>query len=142
MREKIFLWADMIFLDTDILSYYFSGNTVIREKLLKAVKSGRKLSLTSINIYEILKGLKYKNNKKKETLFRDFLKNVIVCNLDDNSISLAANIYADLKNKGKIIGDADILIASIVINNGGILVSNNQKHYENITDLNLENWLQ
>ena len=46
------------------------------------------------------------------------------------------------KNKGKIIGDADILIASIVINNGGILVSNNQKHYENIASLNLENWLQ
>jgi len=132
----------MIFLDTDILSYYFSGNAAIRDKLLKAVQSGHKLSLTSINIYEILKGLKYKNNKNKENLFRDFLKNAIVCGLDDNSISLAASIYADLKNKGKTIGDADILIASIVINNGGILVSNNQKHYENITDLNLENWLQ
>jgi len=100
-----------------------SGNAVIRDNLLKAVQSGHKLSLTSINIYEILKGLKYKNNKNKENL-------------------LAASIYADLKNKGKTIGDADILIASIVINNGGILVSNNQKHYENIPDLNLENWLQ
>jgi tRNA(fMet)-specific endonuclease VapC len=131
----------MIFLDTDILSYYFSGNATIKDNLLKAIQSGHKIALTSINVYEILKGLKYKNNKNKENLFREFLKKVIVCGLDDQSISLAADIYADLKTKGKMVGDADILIASIVINNEGILISNNQKHYENITALSLENWL-
>jgi tRNA(fMet)-specific endonuclease VapC len=131
----------MIFLDTDILSYYFSGNATIKDKLLKAIQSGHKIALTSINVYEILKGLKYKNNKNKENLFREFLKKVIICGLDDQSISLAADIYADLKTKGRMVGDADILIASIVINNEGVLISNNQKHYENITVLNLENWL-
>jgi tRNA(fMet)-specific endonuclease VapC len=131
----------MIFLDTDILSYYFSGNATIKDKLLKAIQSGHKIALTSINVYEILKGLKYKNNKNKENLFREFLKKVIVCGLDDPSISLASDIYADLKTKGRMVGDADILIASIVINNEGILISNNQKHYENITALNLENWI-
>jgi len=132
----------MIFLDTDILSYYFSSNVIIRDKLLKVVQSGNKIHLTCINVYEILKGLKYKNNTNKENLFRSFLKQSAICGFDDNSISHAANIYADLRSKGKVVGDADILIASIVISNGGILVSNNQKHYEDITYLNLENWIE
>jgi predicted nucleic acid-binding protein len=132
----------MIFLDTDILSYYFSGNAIIRDKLLKAIQSGKKICLTCINVYEILKGLKYKNNINKENLFRDFLKQSTICGFDDNSISHAANIYADLRSKGRAVGDADILIASIVISNGGILVSNNQKHYEGISHLNLENWME
>jgi tRNA(fMet)-specific endonuclease VapC len=132
----------MIFLDTDILSYYFSGNAIIRDKLLKVVQSGNKICLTCINVYEILKGLKYRNNANKENLFRAFLKHSTVCGFDDDSISHAANIYADLRSKGRTVGDADILIASIVISNGGILVSNNQKHYEDIPYLNLENWIE
>jgi len=33
-----------------------------------------------------------------------------------------------------------LLIAAIVMTNNGILVSNNTKHYENISRLNLINW--
>jgi tRNA(fMet)-specific endonuclease VapC len=39
------------------------------------------------------------------------------------------------------IGDADILIAAIVIRNEGTLVSNNTKHYEGIKQLKLINWI-
>jgi hypothetical protein len=38
------------------------------------------------------------------------------------------------------IGDADILIAAIVKNNGGTLISNNIKHYQFVMGLNLTNW--
>jgi predicted nucleic acid-binding protein len=34
------------------------------------------------------------------------------------------------------------IYASVVISNGGILVSNNQKHYEDMPYLNLENWME
>ena len=61
--------------------------------------------------------------------------------IDESVIFVAADIYSILKKDGNIIGDADILIASIVLNNNGTLVSNNTKHFENIHNLNLVNWV-
>jgi len=49
-------------------------------------------------------------------------------------------LYSNLRKAGKTIGDADILIAAIVIKNEGTLVSSNTKHYQNIKQLKLINW--
>ena len=143
VNERVNFFANrrqMIFLDTNIISYYFNGSIEIKEKLLEAIDNDENIATTIINVYEILKGLRWKNNNNKEKLFKDFVENVLVFTIDNNVIELAANIYADLRKQGKIIGDADILIAAIVMNNKGKLVSNNIKHYENIKNLNLVNW--
>lgn len=132
----------MIFLDSDTLSYYFSGNSKIYDKVADIVKRREKIALTAINKYEILKGLRWRKSEKKEALFNEFLENITIVSIDDSVINTAADIYADLRNKGITIGDADILIAAIVINNNGILISNNTVHYEGIKGLNLENWLE
>jgi predicted nucleic acid-binding protein len=50
----------MIFLDSDILSYYFSGNIKKKKKIKESIKNAEKIALTSINIYEILKGFKWR----------------------------------------------------------------------------------
>jgi len=50
-------------------------------------------------------------------------------------------IKARLKKEGKLVNDADLLIASIVIANNGVLVTNNTAHFERILGLKLENWL-
>lgn len=132
----------MIFLDSDILSYYFSGNAKVRDEIVEAVTNKEQIALTAINVYEILKGLRWKDNTKKKVLFEEFLKSVPVFTIDAAAILLAADIYADLRKSGNTVGDADILIAAIVISNNGELVSNNTKHYDNIASLNLVNWLK
>ena len=53
----------MIFLDTDILSYYFSGNVKLKEKISELLEKDEKIAITIINVYEILKGLRYNNNE-------------------------------------------------------------------------------
>jgi len=131
----------MIFLDTDILSYYFSGNMQIRDKMKNVISDGIQICLTSINVYEILKGLRYNNNEKIEKSFNGFISNITVYSLDDEATHKAAEIYAALRKSGKPLGDADILIASIVIVNFGKLITNNVKHYQNISGLQFENWL-
>jgi tRNA(fMet)-specific endonuclease VapC len=130
----------MIFLDTNILSYYFNGNVKIKDKIIETLNKNEKICLTIINVYEILKGFRWRRNKRKEELFQEFLKEVTVCTIDNEVINIASEIYADLRNNGKTIGDADILIAAIVINYNGTLISNNIKHYENITGLTLQDW--
>jgi predicted nucleic acid-binding protein len=130
----------MIFLDTNIISYYFNSNNTIREKILEAIDNEEELCITVINIYEILKGFRWKNNAKKEDQFKDFLEDVIIFSIDDEVINIASDLYANLRRKGKAIGDADIFIAAIVMKNNGTLISNNTKHYEGIDQLNLVNW--
>jgi tRNA(fMet)-specific endonuclease VapC len=51
-------------------------------------------------------------------------------------------VKADLKKRGEIIGDFDILIASFALVHGCILVTNNVKHFQRITGLQIENWTQ
>ena len=130
----------MIFLDTDILSYFLSGNSTVINKINEAITHGHEICLTCINVYEVLKGLKHRGNKNKEQDFHKFLMNVTISYLEDADIQKAADIYAALRKKGVTIGDADILIASIVIITGGKFITNNLKHYSNIDDLVMENW--
>lgn len=54
----------------------------------------------------------------------------------------AAEIYADLYQRGGLIGDADILIAATAIVEGCGLVTNNERHFERIEGLNVDNWLR
>jgi tRNA(fMet)-specific endonuclease VapC len=130
----------MIFLDTNILSYYFNGNIKVKGKIIEALHKDERICLTAINVYEVLKGFKWRKNKKKEELFKEFLKKVTVYTIDDEVINKASAIYADLRRSGKTVGDADILIAAIVTSNNGRLITNNIKHYEDIKHLKLDNW--
>jgi tRNA(fMet)-specific endonuclease VapC len=131
----------MIFLDSDIISYYFNANEKIKEKILEIIDDDENICATVINVYEILKGFRWKNNEKKEKQFKEFMEDVTIFTIDNDVIDIAANLYSNLRKSGKTIGDADILIAAIVIKNDGTLVSNNTKHYEGINQLKLINWI-
>ena len=131
----------MIFLDTDILSYFFAGNALVRDHLRENIKKGVSISMTSINVYEILKGLKYRDNLVKEKQFMTFLRDIVIFTLDNAALVEAADIYAESRKNGRSVSDADILIAAIVITNGGLLVTNNTQHYEHIENLRLTNWV-
>jgi tRNA(fMet)-specific endonuclease VapC len=130
----------MIFLDTNILSYYFNGDIKVRNKIIESLNKKKRICLTVINEYEILKGFRWRRNQRKEELFTEFLKKVTVFTVDNEVVNIASDIYADLRRNGKTVGDADIIIAAIVINNDGILITNNIKHYEGIKCLKLDNW--
>ncbi len=51
-----------------------------------------------------------------------------------------ARMSAELQKAGKIIGDLDILIASIVIGEKDILFTRNISHFDQIPGLILKNW--
>lgn len=62
----------MIFIDSDILSYYFSGNIKIREKIMETIKDKEQIALTIINVYEVLKGFRWRKNTKKKQCSKIF----------------------------------------------------------------------
>ena len=130
----------MIFLDTDIISYYFDGEHKIKARLDEVFRLKEDICTTVVNVYEVIKGLRWRDNKQKEAKIKHFLKDIKVFAVQKNVVDEAASIYADLRKKGITIGDADVLIAAVVITNNGTLVTNNTKHFECIKQLKVVKW--
>ena len=127
-------------LDTDILSELFKGNAIVKARTSEYIKEHDRLIISHIAKYEILKGLKAKKAQKQIDAFMMFCKVNIVLPITDDVITKAADIYANLREQGTIISDADILVASIAITNNLVLITNNTNHFSRIQGLQLGNW--
>ena len=60
--------------------------------------------------------------------------------MNEADLSLAAQIKANLEERGMPISDTDILIAAYCIVNNYTLVTDNTSDFERIEELNLVNW--
>ena len=56
------------------------------------------------------------------------------------NLSKAAQIYAELRKNGEVIGHNDVLIAGIALENDLVLVTNNNKDFGRIQGLKIDNW--
>lgn len=61
--------------------------------------------------------------------------------MNRNSGKIFGKIKSELKKVGETVNDSDLLIASIAIDNNLCLVTNNEKHFNRIQDLVIENWV-
>lgn len=131
-----------VLLDTDTLSAYMreESATVMRAEAYLEVYD--QLSFSVMTRYEITRGLKAKGATAKLKAFEDLCSNNRVLPITDELIEQATNIYAELYIRGKLIGDADILIAATALVHGMALATNNERHFSRINDLQIENWLK
>jgi tRNA(fMet)-specific endonuclease VapC len=127
-------------LDTDILSELFKGNDLVRANAATYLQNFGRLTISHITKYEILKGLKAKKALKQIEAFNKFCSLNEILPITDPVVEKAADIYATLREKGKPISDADILVAAIALINNLALVTNNTAHFTNIEELRLSNW--
>lgn len=127
-------------IDTDILSFYFKGDSKVVDKFNDYLKEFDVINISIITYYEILGGLKFKKAEKQLKEFEEFVSNNTIIHISEQSAKLSGDIYADLRQKGITIGNSDILIAGIAIENELTLVTNNERHYESIKGLKIENW--
>ncbi len=126
--------------DTDILSFYFKGDSKVVDKFNDYLKEFDVINVSIITYYEILGGLKFKKADRQIKEFEEFVSNNTIIHISEQSAKLSGDIYADLRQKGITIGTSDILIAGIAIENELTLVTNNERHYESIKGLKIENW--
>jgi tRNA(fMet)-specific endonuclease VapC len=129
-------------IDTNIITAYLKGNDNIFDKINEIILRGEEVFINGISYYEIKRGLLYKNAKKQLRKFEIMCETCNFMSLDDiNIFDKASNIYSELKRKGKLIKDADILISSISLIKNCILVSNDTD-FNRIDGLKIENWLK
>ena len=131
-----------VLLDTDILSHLMKGDVNVSAQAAAYLSEHDRLSFSIITRYEILRGLRAKSAHLQEARFDVLCSKSNVFALTDSIIKEAAGIYAQLRSRGEMIGDADILIAATAIVNEIELNTNNRKHFERVAGLKLTNWLQ
>ncbi len=127
-------------IDTDIFSMYMRNNSTVVDNFSRYFGNIYKPTISILTYYEILSGLTYRDSKKQLSIFIEIIEYCRILELNPESIKYSATIYANLRKSGVIIDDVDILIAGICMSNKMILVTNNEKHYGNIPDLEIENW--
>jgi tRNA(fMet)-specific endonuclease VapC len=128
-------------LDTNIVTKILKGKLSIKKRLLNLIIEGNEILINAITYYEIKRGLLDSNALKKLMIFNQLCREFGLIFLDDKLIfDEAAEIWTKLKKRGKLINDADILIASIAKTKNCILVSNDTD-FNRIQGLKVENWL-
>ncbi|MCX7086751.1 MAG: type II toxin-antitoxin system VapC family toxin [Methylococcales bacterium] len=128
-------------LDTDTLIYWLKGHKNIENKALSV---GLDHTVYSIISHAELYFGAYNSEQKDKNLnaIQIVQQKLTVVNFTVESAQLFGKIKADLKQQGNIIMDADIMIASIALSNQLTLVTNNEKHFNRIPNLKIENWVK
>ena len=128
-------------LDSNIVSYSLKSNKPVNDLIISELDSGNKIIIPPIVFFEIKRWLLTINSNKKLTLFETIYSKAGIGVIDKNILETASVIYSDLQKRGIAVGDNDILIAAYCIQHDLILVTNNEKHFEHITNLQTVNWL-
>ncbi len=125
-------------MDTNICIYYIQGKFSLKEKFRKIKKGNRFIS--EITLAELKFGVKNSQSQKKnqETL-DNFLIGIQILPII-NSLDIYAEEKARLRKQGRPIDDFDLLIGASAIANNMILVTNNESHFQRITNITIENW--
>lgn len=126
------------FLDTNIISYILNGNEKVKNRIEELLVNDDLIAIPIFSYYEIKRGLLSVGATTKIERFNNFVK---ICKLIDVKIStfdLAAQIYAQLKQSGKLIEDADLFIGVSALENNAILITNNANHLQRIPKLKIE----
>lgn len=81
---------------------------------------------------------KVEQNLTTLTLFTDLLE---IIDFDRGAALEFGKIQAELRRIGRPTGDLDALIAAVARSRQDILVTNNTRHFTNISNLQLEDWM-
>ena len=126
-------------IDTNIIIYSIKGNSIVHERFLKNENIPKSISV--ITYGELLFGAKKSNNYEKNLAVVYRIKELFpIINIDKAIIETFSELKANLQKSGSMIEDFDLLIASTALTMNFTLVTNNEKHFNRIKGLNLENW--
>lgn len=122
----------MIVADSDVLIDFLRGGGQA-ERVALELKTGG-LATTAVSAFELWAGAK---SSKQSSAVAALLRAVNILPLTAASAKTAADVRRSLENKKATIGMADSLIAGIVIEQGGTLLTRNTKHFERVEGLRL-----
>jgi tRNA(fMet)-specific endonuclease VapC len=127
-------------LDTDTCSYIMKRSHPLVLKRLESVPVGD-VCTSVITKAELLYGVAVSPRRAQDAAaLAAFLAYVEALDLTDDAAIHYAEIRADLKKRGEMIGANDLFIAAHARAMGLTLVTNNVREFQRVRRLSLENW--
>jgi tRNA(fMet)-specific endonuclease VapC len=127
-------------LDTNICIY------IIKEKPARVFNHFRELNpgdifISSITVSELQFGIEKSSKPDVNTIaLKEFLQPLIILDYTQDDAEAYGKIRMLLEKKGLPIGAMDLLIASQAVSRDLILVTNNEKEFNRVKGLKIENW--
>ena len=127
-------------LDTNICIYYMLGKHNLGIKFASLPQNS--LYISEITLAELKFGVANSNRKRQNAKVLDnFLSGIAILPIID-SLDLYAKEKARLRKQGQPVDDFDLLIGCTAISQGMTLVTNNIKHFERLSNIQMENWVE
>lgn len=128
-------------LDTDTVSYIWRYHhpRVTRQAARYLIQHGR-FTFTEFTYYEVMRGLRASQATRQIARFEQFCQQHEILPFTHQAAVLAAEAWADLKNRGQLIGEVDLLIAAIALGEGLAVVTHNTAHFGRIKGLSVVDW--
>jgi tRNA(fMet)-specific endonuclease VapC len=131
----------MVCLDTSVLVALIRKDQAAIDGLTAEAERGGTVSTTVVNLCELYSGAYGSKNPQKELAkVQDLVSDLGLLELDAG----AAKRYGELVNDATLrrapVGDFDLIIASIALEQGEKLVTRNVKHFSRVPGLVTEQW--
>ncbi|AFZ43291.1 PilT protein domain protein [Halothece sp. PCC 7418] len=131
-----------VLLDTNICIYIIKKQPPSVLERLQDYQVGE-ICISTITLYELMYGV-YKSQllEVNRQAIRQFVSPLEVLPFDEGAADWCGYIRAILEQEGKIIGPMDLQIAAIALSYSLTLITNNEKEFKRIKQLNVENWIK
>jgi tRNA(fMet)-specific endonuclease VapC len=125
-------------LDTDISSYIIKRRPVTL--LERFEKHAETLSVSVMTAAELRFGAEKAGRPKLVELVEAYLDRLAILDWTNEVSGHYARIRSELERSGKPIGNMDLLIAAHAVSQRMTLVTNNIRHFSNVSGLKVEAW--
>ena len=129
-------------LDTNICIYIMNRRPIEIIHKFKQFNVGE-IGISTITVSELQYGaVKSDNPKLNVQRVEEFLVPLELIPYDLNAANFYGEIRYNLEKRGQVIGPLDMLIAAHALSNHIILVTNNEKEFQRVNNLRIENWIK
>ncbi len=133
--------SELYLLDTDTCAFILRRSSPALLERIQAVAL-RQQAVSTITVAELLYGVQVSSRKKANRLAVDALiRHLAVLDWPRMAAEHYADIRADLKKRGQLIGSNDLLIAAHARSIDATVVTNNVKDFGRVKGLRVENWM-
>ena len=139
MKNKKYL------LDTNVLIDFLDGVPSIVKNVLNV--GTKNCCISVISLHELYYGAYLAKEKKEEFFEKETMKinklleYFTLLPLETKGVAYARIKFA-LRKKGKPVDEFDMVIAGQAVSEGLTVVTDNLKHFENMPDVKVENWME
>ena len=127
-------------LDTDTCVFWLRGRTQIRERVAEV--GLETISISVITLAELRYGANCSaQSDANHRAIDDFVSGIAVIGVDQEIVRAFADMKAELRKRGTLLEDFDLLVAATARACGLTLVTNNTEHFQRVSGIALENWM-